>query len=110
VGGSVVGSALGGPRGRRVAARAVARPPPEHVGFDVMSAQSNAGPDSGITPTMPDTAEAMLIRNTWVASKPSRWRCCSALSSGAPASTADPSASVPAGPWLTSKPLRRSLV
>ena len=41
--------------------------PLEYVVFDVMSAQSNVGLDSGITgPTMPDTAKAMLILNMWV--------------------------------------------
>lgn len=41
--------------------------PLEYVIFDVMSAQSNVGLDSGITgPTMPDTAKAMLIINMWV--------------------------------------------
>ena len=41
--------------------------PLEYVIFDVMSAQSNVGLDSGITgPTMPDTAKAMLILNMWV--------------------------------------------
>jgi trk system potassium uptake protein TrkH len=41
--------------------------PLEYVIFDVMSAQSNVGLDSGITgPTMPDTAKAMLIVNMWV--------------------------------------------
>lgn len=39
----------------------------EYVIFDVMSAQSNVGLDSGITgPTMPDPAKAMLIINMWV--------------------------------------------
>jgi trk system potassium uptake protein TrkH len=43
------------------------RYPLEYVVFDVMSAQSNVGLDSGITgPTMPDTAKAMLIINMWV--------------------------------------------
>jgi len=38
--------------------------PLEYIIFDVMSAQSNVGLDSGITgPTMPDTAKAMLILN-----------------------------------------------
>jgi len=41
--------------------------PLEYVIFDVMSAQSNVGLDSGITgPTMPDSAKAMLIVNMWV--------------------------------------------
>jgi trk system potassium uptake protein TrkH len=41
--------------------------PLEYVIFDVMSAQSNVGLDSGITgPTMPATAKAMLIVNMWV--------------------------------------------
>jgi trk system potassium uptake protein TrkH len=41
--------------------------PLEYVIFDVMSAQSNVGLDSGITgPTMPDAAKAMLIINMWV--------------------------------------------
>ena len=41
--------------------------PLEYVIFDVMSAQSNVGLDSGITgPTMPETAKAMLIINMWV--------------------------------------------
>jgi len=41
--------------------------PLEYVIFDVMSAQSNVGLDSGITgPGMPDTAKAMLIVNMWV--------------------------------------------
>jgi len=41
--------------------------PLEYVIFDVMSAQSNVGLDSGITgPTMPDTAKEMLIINMWV--------------------------------------------
>ncbi|TKX85019.1 TrkH family potassium uptake protein [Halorubrum sp. SS5] len=41
--------------------------PLEYVIFDVMSAQSNVGLDSGITgPTMPDSAKAMLIINMWV--------------------------------------------
>lgn len=41
--------------------------PLEYVLFDVMSAQSNVGLDSGITgPTMPATAKAMLIVNMWV--------------------------------------------
>jgi trk system potassium uptake protein TrkH len=41
--------------------------PLEYVIFDVMSAQSNVGLDSGITgPEMPDTAKAMLIFNMWV--------------------------------------------
>jgi len=41
--------------------------PLEYIIFDVMSAQSNVGLDSGITgPTMPDTAKAMLIINMWV--------------------------------------------
>ncbi|ELZ17281.1 trk system potassium uptake protein TrkH [Haloterrigena salina JCM 13891] len=41
--------------------------PVEYVIFDVMSAQSNVGLDSGITgPGMPDTAKAMLIINMWV--------------------------------------------
>ncbi|GAB7012827.1 TrkH family potassium uptake protein [Halolamina salina] len=41
--------------------------PLEYVVFDVMSAQSNVGLDSGITgPGMPDTAKAMLIVNMWV--------------------------------------------
>ena len=41
--------------------------PVEYVVFDVMSAQSNVGLDSGITgPGMPDTAKAMLIVNMWV--------------------------------------------
>ncbi|PSQ52429.1 potassium transporter Trk [Halobacteriales archaeon SW_8_65_20] len=41
--------------------------PIEYVIFDVMSAQSNVGLDSGITgATMPDTAKMMLIVNMWV--------------------------------------------
>jgi len=41
--------------------------PLEYVLFDVMSAQSNVGLDSGITgPGMPDPAKAMLIINMWV--------------------------------------------
>jgi trk system potassium uptake protein TrkH len=41
--------------------------PLEYVIFDVMSAQSNVGLDSGITgPAMPDLAKAMLIINMWV--------------------------------------------
>jgi len=41
--------------------------PLEYVIFDVMSAQSNVGLDSGITgPDMPGTAKAMLIINMWV--------------------------------------------
>jgi len=41
--------------------------PLEYVIFEVMSAQSNVGLDSGITgPTMPDAAKAMLIVNMWV--------------------------------------------
>jgi len=41
--------------------------PLEYVIFDVMSAQSNVGLDSGITgPTIPGTAKAMLIINMWV--------------------------------------------
>ncbi|WP_049921112.1 TrkH family potassium uptake protein [Halopiger djelfimassiliensis] len=41
--------------------------PLEYVIFDVMSAQSNVGLDSGITgPTMPDGAKAMLIVNMWI--------------------------------------------
>jgi trk system potassium uptake protein TrkH len=41
--------------------------PLEYVIFEVMSAQSNVGLDSGITgPTMPDPAKAMLIINMWV--------------------------------------------
>ncbi|PSP98110.1 potassium transporter Trk [Halobacteriales archaeon QS_4_70_19] len=41
--------------------------PLEYVIFDVMSAQSNVGLDSGITgPEMPATAKAMLILNMWV--------------------------------------------
>jgi trk system potassium uptake protein TrkH len=41
--------------------------PLEYVIFDVMSAQSNVGLDSGITgPGMPDTGKAMLIINMWV--------------------------------------------
>jgi len=41
--------------------------PLEYVIFDVMSAQSNVGLDSGITgPTMPAAAKAMLIVNMWV--------------------------------------------
>ncbi|SEW23507.1 TrkH family potassium uptake protein [Natrinema salifodinae] len=41
--------------------------PLEYVIFDVMSAQSNVGLDSGITgPNMPDPAKAMLIVNMWV--------------------------------------------
>ena len=41
--------------------------PLEYVIFDVMSAQSNVGLDSGITgPEMPDAAKAMLIINMWV--------------------------------------------
>ncbi|QSG15632.1 TrkH family potassium uptake protein [Halapricum desulfuricans] len=41
--------------------------PLEYVIFDVMSAQSNVGLDSGITgPTMPAPAKGMLIINMWV--------------------------------------------
>ncbi|GAA0543655.1 TrkH family potassium uptake protein [Halorubrum ejinorense] len=41
--------------------------PLEYVIFDVMSAQSNVGLDSGVTgATMPETAKAMLIVNMWV--------------------------------------------
>jgi trk system potassium uptake protein TrkH len=41
--------------------------PLEYVIFDVMSAQSNVGLDSGITgPDMPQTAKVMLIFNMWV--------------------------------------------
>lgn len=41
--------------------------PLEYVIFDVMSAQSNVGLDSGITgPTMPEAAKGMLIINMWV--------------------------------------------
>lgn len=41
--------------------------PLEYVIFDVMSAQSNVGLDSGITgPDMPETAKGMLILNMWV--------------------------------------------
>ena len=41
--------------------------PLEYVIFDVMSAQSNVGLDSGITgPDMPETAKGMLIINMWV--------------------------------------------
>lgn len=41
--------------------------PLEYVIFDVMSAQSNVGLDSGITgPTMPAAAKVMLILNMWV--------------------------------------------
>ena len=41
--------------------------PLEYVIFDVMSAQSNVGLDSGITgPTMPKPAKGMLIINMWV--------------------------------------------
>lgn len=41
--------------------------PLEYVIFDVMSAQSNVGLDSGITgPNMPNTAKGMLIINMWV--------------------------------------------
>jgi trk system potassium uptake protein TrkH len=41
--------------------------PLEYVIFDVMSAQSNVGLDSGITgPEMPPAAKAMLILNMWV--------------------------------------------
>jgi trk system potassium uptake protein TrkH len=41
--------------------------PLEYVLFEVMSAQSNVGLDSGITgPTMPDASKAMLILNMWV--------------------------------------------
>ncbi|CCQ33269.1 TRK potassium uptake system protein [Halorhabdus tiamatea SARL4B] len=41
--------------------------PLEYVIFDVMSAQSNVGLDSGTTgPTMPATANRMLIVNMWV--------------------------------------------
>ncbi|ELZ40665.1 trk system potassium uptake protein TrkH [Halorubrum saccharovorum DSM 1137] len=41
--------------------------PLEYVIFDVMSAQSNVGLDSGVTgPAMPETAKAMLIVNMWV--------------------------------------------
>lgn len=41
--------------------------PLEYVIFDVMSAQSNVGLDSGITgPELPATGKAMLIVNMWV--------------------------------------------
>jgi trk system potassium uptake protein TrkH len=41
--------------------------PLEYVIFDVMSAQSNVGLDSGITgPEMPSVAKAMLVLNMWV--------------------------------------------
>jgi len=41
--------------------------PVEYVLFDLMSAQSNVGLDSGITgPQMPSSAKAMLIINMWV--------------------------------------------
>jgi trk system potassium uptake protein TrkH len=41
--------------------------PLEYVVFDVMSAQSNVGLDSGITgPEMPAVAKGMLILNMWV--------------------------------------------
>jgi len=41
--------------------------PLEYVVFDVMSAQSNVGLDSGITgPEMPRTAKMMLMLNMWV--------------------------------------------
>jgi len=41
--------------------------PLEYVIFDVMSAQSNVGLDSGITgPEMPAIAKGMLIINMWV--------------------------------------------
>jgi trk system potassium uptake protein TrkH len=41
--------------------------PLEYVIFDVMSAQSNVGLDSGITgPDMPTVTKAMLILNMWV--------------------------------------------
>ncbi|WP_265108217.1 TrkH family potassium uptake protein [Halosolutus halophilus] len=41
--------------------------PLEYVIFDVMSAQSNVGLDSGITgPDLPATGKAMLIINMWV--------------------------------------------
>lgn len=41
--------------------------PVEYVIFDVMSAQSTVGLDSGITgPGMPDTAKVMLIFNMWI--------------------------------------------
>ena len=41
--------------------------PLEYVIFDVMSAQSNVGLDSGITgPEMPASAKGMLILNMWV--------------------------------------------
>ncbi|ELZ08309.1 trk system potassium uptake protein TrkH [Halovivax asiaticus JCM 14624] len=41
--------------------------PLEYVIFDVMSAQSNVGLDSGITgPGMPDPAKVMLVLNMWV--------------------------------------------
>ena len=41
--------------------------PVEYVLFDLMSAQSNVGLDSGITgPKLPSTAKAMLIINMWV--------------------------------------------
>ena len=41
--------------------------PLEYVIFDVMSAQSNVGLDSGITgPAMPDLAKVTLIINMWV--------------------------------------------
>ena len=41
--------------------------PLQHVLFEVMSAQSNVGLDSGIvSPTMPDSTKIMLIVNMWV--------------------------------------------
>ena len=41
--------------------------PLEYVVFDVMSAQSNVGLDSGITgPDMPTAAKAVLVLNMWV--------------------------------------------
>ncbi|SDJ58584.1 trk system potassium uptake protein TrkH [Halovenus aranensis] len=41
--------------------------PLEYVIFDVMSAQSNVGLDSGITgPAMPETGKVILILNMWV--------------------------------------------
>jgi len=41
--------------------------PLEYIVFDVMSAQSNVGLDSGITgPEMPTITKAMLILNMWV--------------------------------------------
>jgi trk system potassium uptake protein len=41
--------------------------PLEYVIFDVMSAQSNVGLNTGITgPEIPDVANVMLIFNMWI--------------------------------------------